>query len=286
MPCRAPIDRRQNVRLARHRRRLHVNCPTAEETAQPRAIGQPRCPGPSVQRHIHVAFQVRDDLALPGFDNGGAVDPQHGLVAVGEGFALLDHAIAAQDPDLEGAGLPAIARLGGNADRLGRVQRRQLHLGSGGSGEEGIAKCKMKIERCKLARAICVLHAPLRAQIFRACAAPSLHNRSGPVARQVVSAEEHPCFTGLPQFVRPSDSSSQNQPRKVVARKTRYFKRRDYTETRPADQGGLEAIANDITPYIPITSRGRARNPSAWFKPGQHSGDESVENGLRPVPWF
>ena len=175
----APIDRRKDVRLAGHCSSPHVNRRTAEKTPQPRAIGQPRRPGPSVQRDRHVAFQVRDDPALPLFNRGGVVDPEHGLAAAGRRFALLDRAIAAQNPNLEGAGLPVVARLSSDADRLGGVQRRQLHLGGGGSGEEKlqIAKCKLKNAKCSRQFAFCNLH-------FAICILPSARGLSAAAQRR------------------------------------------------------------------------------------------------------
>ncbi len=120
----------------------------------------------------------------------------------------------------------------------------------------GIAECKMQIEKCKLTRAFCILHFSIcishssLAQSLRGCAATALHANSGPVARQVVSAEEHPCFAGRTGTVpSPLPTKPQNQSRKVVTRKARYFKRRDYKDTRPADQGGLDGIANVATAY-------------------------------------
>ena len=97
---------------------------------------------------------------------------------------------------------------------------------------------------CIFHSAFCILHFPLCARSLRGCAATALHNRSGPAVRQVVSAEQHPCFTGGRVRWRPSDSKTQNQLGKVVARKVRYFERRDYRDTRPTDQGGLARMVD------------------------------------------
>jgi hypothetical protein len=60
-----------------------------------------------------------------------------------------------------------------------------------------------------------------RARSLLACATRALHNRSGPAARQVVSAEQHPCFSSGHMPSRPLDSKTQNQSGKAVARKVR-----------------------------------------------------------------
>jgi hypothetical protein len=60
-----------------------------------------------------------------------------------------------------------------------------------------------------------------RARSLLACATHALHNRSGPAARQVVSAEQHPCFSSGHTPSWPLDSKTQNQSGKAVARKVR-----------------------------------------------------------------
>ena len=90
--------------------------------------------------------------------------------------------------------------------------------------------------------------------------AASLRSGGGSVACQTVLAEQHPCFAGPPR-VRPPGSESQHEETKVLARKAPSFRRRDYMDTRPMDQGWLAAIAGAVTCYEIVTYNTCARNP-------------------------
>ena len=60
----------------------------------------------------------------------------------------------------------------------------------------------------------------------------------------------------------PLPPKPQDQLGKVVRRKMRYFERRDYKDTRAADQGWLAGRVNTATPWPSRTSNSRERNPN------------------------
>ena len=173
-------------------------------------------------------------------DGRGAVDPQHGLAAVGRRFALLDHAVAAQDPNVERTGLPVVARLGRNADRLGGVERRQLHLagGTARSDEEEIAKCKMQIEKCKIAIssicifqfAFCILHSSV-------CRAVSPPVRSDNAARQERASSSPSRFSRRASLLyRPHGDCPLCRPNRKINRE------KSLREKRDISSGGIIGI--------------------------------------------
>ena len=67
------------------------------------------------------------------------------------------------------------------------------------------------------------------------------------------------CRTGTVPLGDPNRKISREKSLREI---TRYFERRDYRHTPPADQGGLEGSANAATGYLPTRSNASGRNPN------------------------
>ena len=103
---------------------------------------------------LHVAFEVGDDLMAAVFhlqfvgrllladfalQRLAVLDPQHGVSAAAAVGALVDGAIAVQQPDVVLALPPMVRMLGRNHDRFAGTIRRQFDLPAGQVGRRPAA---------------------------------------------------------------------------------------------------------------------------------------------------
>ena len=111
------------------------------ETSQPTPIGETGLGAVSGNVEHYVSLQVRNGQAAAALDGIDAADPHDRFLAPSRVSALLDAALAPQDPDFVGPPGPTIGCLGGEDDGLARVGGRKVDLrGASGEGREGRGK--------------------------------------------------------------------------------------------------------------------------------------------------